>query len=175
MQILSNCGAAFLLSTLAATPAVSTEVQVDVKGVHLCCQKCVNAVDDALVEVKGVKHEIDQDEATVSITACCVPVAQRAIDAIAAAGFHGRLNHKEVHFNPVHPPRGIVSRLELVGVHNCCGGCSDAIKKALASVKGVQADTVKPKKRSFVVEGEFKAAEVIEAVFNAGFHCDVKK
>ena len=78
-------------------------------------------------------------------------------------------------FKPVHPPKGTVTRLELVGIHNCCGGCTKAIKRALASVKGVQADTVKPKQTSFVVEGEFKAAEVIETVFNAGFHCDVKK
>jgi len=125
--------------------------------------------------VKGVEHEIDQKKGTVSIKACCVSAAQKAIDAIATAGFHGRLNNKDVHFKPVHPPKEKVTRLELVGVHNCCGGCTKAIKKALASVKGVQADTVKPKQTSFVVEGEFKAAEVIEAVFNAGFHCDVKK
>ena len=51
MRFLSNCGAAILLLTLAAAPAVSSEAQVDVKGVHLCCQKCVTAVDDALSEV----------------------------------------------------------------------------------------------------------------------------
>ena len=175
MRSLSICVVAILLASLVAAPAVSAETQVDVTGVHLCCQKCVTAVADALAKVKGVKHEIDQKEGTVSITACCVPPAQKAIDAIAAAGFHGRLNNKDVHFKPVHPPKGKVTRLELVGIHNCCGGCTKAIKKALASVKGVQADTVKPKQTSFVVEGEFKAAEVIEAVFNAGFHCNVKK
>ena len=39
---------------------------------------------------------------------------------------------------------------------------------------GVKADTAKPNQTSLVVEGEFKAAHVIEALFNAGFHCQVK-
>ncbi len=175
MRSLLKYGLVVLVVSIATAPAVGEETKVNVTGVHLCCQKCVTAAADALAEVKGVKHEVNQDEGAISITACCASAAQNAVDAVAAAGFHGRPDNRAVHFKPVHPPQGKITRLELVGVHNCCGGCTKAIKAALSSVEGVQADTVKAKQTSFVVEGEFKAAEVIEAVFNAGFHCDVKE
>ena len=63
----------------------------------------------------------------------------------------------------------------MAGVHNCCGACTKAIKKALASVKGVTADTVKSKETSFVVEGDFNARQVARALHKVGFHVTLKK
>ena len=69
---------------------------------------------------------------------------------------------------------GKVKRLELVGVHNCCGGCNKAIQTALASVEGVAADTAKPKSNTFVVEGDFDGLAVVQALNKAGFHVRAK-
>jgi hypothetical protein len=35
--------------------AKHSEIKVELTGVHLCCQGCVNAVDAAIMSVEGVK------------------------------------------------------------------------------------------------------------------------
>ena len=65
MRSLSVCGVAILLVSLAATPAFSKEAQVDVTGVHLCCQKCVNAVADALTKLVRELLRVDAKPSTL--------------------------------------------------------------------------------------------------------------
>ena len=65
--------------------------------------------------------------------------------------------------------------MELAGVHNCCGSCTQSIKKAIKAVDGVEAETVKPKAESFVVEGNFDLAAVVKSLLDAGFYVQVKK
>ena len=64
----------------------------------------------------------------------------------------------------------MTQRLELIGIHNCCGGCNKAIKAAIATVDGVQADTAKPNSKSVVIEGDFDGLAVVTALNKAGFH-----
>jgi hypothetical protein len=52
--------------------------------------------------------------------------------------------------------------------------CNEAIKAAVAKVKGVDADTAQARSRSFVVEGNFDALLVVRALNDAGFHVKVK-
>jgi periplasmic mercuric ion binding protein len=152
------------------------ETTVEVKDVHLCCGACVKGVGKALKSVEGVKAVCDQDAKTVTITAADDAAAQKAIEALAAAGFHGSLETKAVHF-----PRdsgvseGKVTSLTLTGVHNCCRSCNTAIKDAVKKVKGVTGDTAKPKSDSFEVTGEFEASDLVRALHKAGFHVKVKK
>ncbi|MGE0756561.1 MAG: cation transporter [Pirellulaceae bacterium] len=161
--------------SLLATASVSAEVTVTISKTHLCCGACVKAVDTTLKDLAGVKHESNQDEHTISLKADSLANAQKAIDALAAAGFHGKVDHPELKYKPVDAPKGKVARLEISGIHNCCGACTKAIKAALKDVEGVQADTAKPKVDSFVVEGDFSPAAAVEALLNAGFHVSVKK
>jgi copper chaperone CopZ len=156
--------------------AALAETQVKVENVHLCCGACVKFVGKALKGVDGVKGACDKDAGTVTITAPDDATAQKAIEALAAAGFHGRPDNKAVHF-----PRDSgakdekVSSLTVSGVHNCCRQCCQAIKAAVKKVSGVTGDTAKPKSGTFEVTGDYQARELIRALHEAGFHVKVKK
>ena len=156
--------------------AALAETKVGVKGVHLCCPACVKGVGKALKDVDGVKGTCDQKAGTVTITATDDAAAQKAIEALSAAGFHGSLDTKAVHF-----PRdsgvseGKVTSLTLTGVHNCCRSCCKAIKDAVKEVKGVTGDTAKPKSDTFEVTGDYEARDLVRALHKAGFHFKVKK
>ena len=67
-----------------------TEIRVELTGVHLCCQGCVDAVDAALRNVEGVNSHCDMENGTVSFTAGNAAAAREALDSLAAAGFYGR-------------------------------------------------------------------------------------
>jgi copper chaperone CopZ len=170
--LLPLLAAACVLWTAAT---VRAEVKVTVSKSHLCCPACFKAVDDTLKKVEGVQFASNRQDKTISITAQDEKTAQNALDALAKAGFHGKTDVESLTFKKVEVPEGTVKRMEITGIHNCCGQCTSAIKKAVSAVKGVEANTVKARETSFVVEGDFKAAELVEALLNAGFHCQVKK
>jgi copper chaperone CopZ len=156
--------------------AALAETKVEVSDVHLCCPACVKGVAAALKDVEGVKGVCNQKAKTVTITAADDATAQKGIDALAAAGYHGKLETKAVHFpHDTWPTKGKVSSLTLTGIHNCCGACNRAIKTAVKKVKGVTGDTAKPKEETFEVTGDFEATELIHVLHEAGFHAKVKK
>jgi copper chaperone CopZ len=158
-----------------AAPA-RAETKVELKGVHLCCQGCVNGVAQALKSVDGVKGMCDRDKKTVTITAPDDQTAQKALDALAAAGYTGDTGNKDLAIkDDSGATAGKVQTLTVTGVHNCCGQCCKAIKAALKKVDGVKDDTAKPKSDTFDVTGDFDAAEVVKALSAAGFHVKVKK
>ena len=49
--------------------ATRNEIKVELTGVHLCCQGCVNAADAALMSVEGVHSRCDMENGTVTLTA----------------------------------------------------------------------------------------------------------
>jgi copper chaperone CopZ len=57
---------------------------VELKGVHLCCGKCIAGVKKALTGIEGVQYKCDQEAKTVTITAKDDAAAQKALDALAA-------------------------------------------------------------------------------------------
>ncbi|MCA9121128.1 MAG: cation transporter [Planctomycetaceae bacterium] len=166
---------AFLVVTTFAA-AVQAETTVSLSKMHLCCGACVKGVTNAVGTVDGASVKVQQDDSSATITASDDATAQKALDAIAAAGFHGKSDSKELKMKDdsgVKP--GKVQRLELVGVHNCCGGCNKAVKAAIASVDGVVADTAKAKSDTVVIEGDFDGKAVVKALLSAGFHVTAKK
>jgi copper chaperone CopZ len=168
---ISSLAASCLLFLSAAAQA---EVKVTISKSHLCCPMCFKAVDETLKDLEGVTHQTSKEDKTITITAQDEKKAQAAIDTLAKAGFHGKTDVESIQFKKVETPEGAVKRLEVSGIHNCCGACTSAIKKAVDGVTGVQANTCKPRETTFVVEGDFKAAELVEALLNIGFHCQVK-
>jgi copper chaperone CopZ len=127
-----------------------------------------------LKDVKGVTHKSDQQAKTIEIVAESDEAAQQAIDALATAGFFGKLDNTKVKYKTVAAKDGTVEKLEVTGVHNCCGQCTNAIKKAVTSVNGVTTTSVKNKDTSFTVEGKFKPGELIDALLKAGFYAQAK-
>ena len=165
------------MSTASMLGAVAlAETKVEVANVHLCCPACVKAVNAALKDIEGVKGVCDQKGKTITITAADDAAAQKGIEALAAAGYHGKLETKAVHFpRDSGATKGKVSSLTLTGIHNCCGACNKAIKTAVKKVPGVTGDTAKPKGDTFEVTGDYEATELIRALHAAGFHVKVKK
>ncbi len=156
--------------------AKRTEVEVKLTGVHLCCQGCVNAVDAALKNVEGVESRCDMDNGTVTLTASDDTTAQKALNAIAAAGFYGSTENEQLAMKAVsNIPQGKVKNLNVSGIHNCCDLCCDAIKQAIATVDGVTGDTAKPRATAFEVTGDFDAAALVRAINAAGFSARVQR
>ena len=75
--------------------ATRNEIKVELTGVHLCCQGCVNAADAALRSVEGVNSRCDMENGTVTLTASDDAAAQKALDALAAAGFYGNSDNQQ--------------------------------------------------------------------------------
>ena len=112
----------------------------------------------------------------MTLTAADEATAQKGIDALAAAGYHGKLETKAVKFpTDSGATVGKVKSLTLEGVHNCCGACNNAIKKAVKTVDGVTGDTVKAKSETFEVTGDYDATKLVHALHEAGFHVKIKK
>lgn len=155
--------------------AKHSQMKVELTGVHLCCQGCVNAADAALMSVPGVKSRCDMDNGTVALTAGDDAAAQKALDALAAAGFYGSTGNQTVAMKAVNDvPRGKVNSLKVSGIHNCCGLCCGAIKEAIATVTGVTGDTAEPHATTFEVIGDFDAAALVKALNVAGFSAQVE-
>ena len=114
-----------------------------------------------------------------SVLLIAVSIVTRApvsIEALAAAGYHGHLETKAVHFpRDSGATKGKVSSLTVTGIHNCCGACNKAIKAAVAKVPGVTGDTAKQKSDTFEVTGDYEATDLVHALHKAGFHVKVKK
>src|SRR5580765_5137461 len=155
--------------------SAAAETKVTISDTHLCCGQCLRAVDSTLKDMAGVKFKSDQGAKTIEITADHDEAAQKAVNALADAGFYGKLNNDKIKFKPVQSSDAAVQKLEVSGVHNCCGQCTNAIKKAVTSVSGVSGTDVKAKDTAFAVEGNFKPAEVVKALLDAGFYVLVKK
>jgi len=170
LALLSLCGLLLLAGARGA------ETKVELKGVHLCCPGCVKGVAAALKDLEGIKPACDQENRTVTILAPDDATAQKALDALAAAGYHGELGNSSLTLKKEsNIPSGKVKSVSLTGVHNCCRACNRAIKEAVKTVNGVTGDTAMPKGDSFDVTGDFDAAQVVKALNAAGFHVQTKK
>ena len=153
-----------LCSLFALAGAARAETKVELKGVHLCCGNCVKVVGGILKDIEGVKGKCDQKNKTITITATDDATAQKALDALAAGGFHGDSGNKDIAIkDDSKTPKGKVKELTLTGAHNCCGMCCKAIKATVKKVDGVTGDTAKPKGETFTVTGDFDAEELVKA------------
>lgn len=168
--------AACLSIILVLYSNAQAQTKVEVKGVHLCCGACVSAVNKIVKGVDGVKAVCDQAGKRITITAPDKETAQKTLDALAAGGFHGDTGNKDLAMKEDSGvTAGKVTKLKVVGIHNCCQSCTRDIKNALKKVDGVTKDTAASRKSSFEVTDDFDAAQVIKALNEAGYHAKVQK
>ena len=81
--------------------------KVELKGVHLCCDACVDGVGVALKDVEGVESHCDIGNRTVTLTADDDAAAQKALDALAAAGYHGETGNPRLAMKAVEAERRV--------------------------------------------------------------------
>ena len=133
-------------------------------------------MDEIVKKVDGATGMCDRKAGTVTITAKDDATAQKALDALAAGGFHGTTDSKTLKIkDDSGATKGKVKGLTLEGVHNCCNSCNRAIVKALGKVEGVTGNTAKARSDTFEVTGDFDALELVKALNEAGYHVKVKK
>ena len=72
--------------SLAALAAAETKVEVS--GLHNCCGACLKGITKAVTSA-GAEAQIGAGDDTVTITAPDKATAQKAVDNLAAAGYHG--------------------------------------------------------------------------------------
>lgn len=166
------------VSVLAWAAPAAAETKVELKNVHMCCGGCAKAVAGILKKVEGVTDATaDEDTTTARFTAADAKVAQRALDALAAGGFHGDTGgSKEYGFKDDSGVKaGKVKSLTVTGFHNSCPGCVKSFREAIKDVPGVAGDTCKSKVRTCQVTGDFDAAELVKALNKGGFHVKVQQ
>jgi hypothetical protein len=113
---------------------------------------------------------------TITVMASNAIAAQKGLDALAFAGFYGSCNDNRLAMRSASDiPAGKVKRLQVSGIHNCCGPCCVAIRNAIATVDGVTGDTARPRLTSFEVTGDFNAVDLVKALNGAGFSAQVRQ
>jgi copper chaperone CopZ len=166
------------LAVVAAAMAQAAETKVELKNVHMCCEGCAEEVAEILGKLTGVKGvSTDQKTRSATFTVSNDKAAQKALDALAAGGFHGDPGKDKGYAfrDDSGVKAGKVKTLSVVGFHNSCGGCVKSFREAIKGVKGVTGDNAKSKVTTAEVTGEFDAAELVQALNKAGFHVRVKQ
>jgi mercuric ion binding protein len=165
------------LSVWALAGAFTAQAAMTVKAsnLHICCNKCEKALTAATKLIAGVKASIDGEAGTVTLEASSLAAAQKAVDAMAKAGYHGKTDNAKVAFKEDSGAKDAkVKQATLTGTHRCCSNCVKAMKKAIASVAGVKGSKVSKGTRPVRVTGDFNAAALVKAINAAGFHVKVK-
>ena len=161
-----------LLATLVTAFALVLSVKADdvtakITGVHLCCDKCVQGVDKAVGTVSGAKAASDKADGTVTITAPDKETAQKAANALVAAGYFGVSS--DVTLDPSTGAKDKkVKTTTITGLHLCCGKCVKAVDTTCKSVAGVTAQDAAKGASSFTVTGDFNQKELMDALQKAG-------
>ena len=165
------------LSVLVWTVPAGAETKIELKQVHMCCDGCAKEVSAVLKKVEGVSEVTsDQKTRTARFIAVDAKAVQRALDALADAGFHGDSGSKDIAFRAdsgVKP--GKVKSLIVSGFHNSCPGCVKSFREAIKGVEGVAGDTAKSKVNTCEVTGDFDAAALVDALNKGGFHVKVRQ
>ena len=159
----------FIAAGVTAITVYAADTSVTLSKVHLCCNACVKGVGTATAGVTGAKVTADKDAGTVAITAADKATAQKAVDALIAAGYFGASSEADVKvMAKTGAKMDAVKSLEVSGVHLCCGKCVTTVNDALHGVKGVTANTAEKNAKTFTVTGEFSPADVFGALHKAG-------
>ena len=155
------------LIVLSLSAISLAEEKVTLTDVHNCCKKCTEGLKKAVADAPGVTADIKKS--TVVLTGASNADLQKAVDAIAAAGYTGVSDNAEVKVPMASAPDEQVHSLTITGTHLCCGKCVKAVDEAAKSVPGVQSDTAVKGAETFKVDGDFNAKALMTALAKVGF------
>jgi len=161
-----------LLAPLVLSSWAAAESTVTVSKTHLCCNSCVTGAEKAVASVSGAKATCDRKAQTIAITAPDDAAAQKALDALVAAGYYGNATGGKI-ANDSGAKAGKATSVEVSGIHNCCKKCTTTINDTIKKVPGAKGE-VATKAVTFPVTGNFDPAKLVEALNEAGFHAKVE-
>lgn len=169
---------AAVVCAAATLPVLAGDVEIT--GVHICCNSCVKGVEAALKGVEGVTNvNADRKSKSIKFTAADDKAAEAGIQALATGGFHGTAKHGDKGLD--FPASGAKADaksadVKIEHVHMCCGACVKAVDAAVKKVAGVGKVTADQEQSSIEVTGEnVSIAAVVKALNDAGFHATVKE
>jgi copper chaperone CopZ len=168
-RVLALFAASFVFAS--AANLFAAESKVTVEKTHLCCNSCVKGVEKAVTSVAGASAKCDRDAGSIPITAPAAATAQKALDALAAAGYYGKSTGAEIK-DDSGAKAGNVKAATVSGFHNCCKKCTTAINSTIAKVPGAKGE-VDGKATTVNLTGDFDLKKVVEAFNEAGFHVKV--
>ena len=149
--------------------AQAADTSVKLSKVHLCCNGCVKGVDKALSGVTGAKAQSDKDAGTVTLNAPDKATAQKAVDALVAAGYFGISSDPAIKLaSNSGAKNGKVRSLKVTGMHLCCNKCVTSVTDALSKVPGVKGNNAAKGVESFEVTGDFNAKDAFAELNKAG-------
>ena len=151
--------------------------KVEVKGAHICCPKCVKAIEGILKGVDGVNDaKVDKDLDVITFTTKDDKGTTAAVAALLDGGFLGSISDdgKEVKPDLASPKAGgKADAVTVTNTHVCCGRCQMAINKALP--KGAKAEFPKDDATTVKITGkDLDKAAILESLRKAGFNGKVE-
>jgi len=171
LLIAAFCGAWLACGNLAQAE------EVQVRGVHLCCGGCVNAVEEALESVKGLgKYSVDRGSGVVTFEAASPEIRTKGLAALAEAGFAGSLqiDGKDAKFPmPEIDPSLMAQKVVFEGVHLCCTACTKGVARALEKNEDIGVVKCDQVRGTVEVESrggaELRVSDLQTAMFRAGY------
>ena len=173
-----------ILSSIVLLTSLTTFLPVDsevtVKGVHLCCGSCVDAVNDALDGIDGVSGiACDQNTKMATFKAANDEAAEKGIKALAEAGFFGTAKNgkNDLSFPEAGAVKDIKSaKVKFAGVHLCCRSCVKDAHTALKDVKGVSSIDVDREAGTVTLSGtDIVQTDALAALNKGGFYGKVSE
>jgi copper chaperone CopZ len=162
--------AAGIISFGAASWAAA-ETKVTVEKTHLCCNSCVKGAEKAVTSVDGATAKCDMKAGTIAITAPDAATAQKAVDALSAAGYYGKATGADLK-DDSGASSGKIKSATVSGFHNCCKKCTTAINSTIKKVPGASGEA-EQKADTVTVTGDFDAEKLVKAFNDAGFSVKV--
>lgn len=135
---------------------------VTLKGLHNCCGGCEKGITKALTSVDGVTVTVDKTTATIN--AKSKADADKAVEALLAAGYYGEGAPAQT------APDKKVTSASVSGTHLCCGKCIKGIDEAVKNVAGATGHTATKGAKTFTVNGDFNLKDLLAALNKAGYH-----
>ncbi|MEX2577875.1 MAG: SHD1 domain-containing protein [Verrucomicrobiales bacterium] len=149
------------------------ETEVTLAGVHLCCGGCKKSVEAAVSDMADLRVIMTDDSITVGGKSG--KSVQKALDAIAAAGFYGVSDNEAVAIAEGAAGDEEVGSVTVSGVHLCCGKCVRAIDDIVAGLDGAAEHDAEKGTESFTITGEkIVPAAVLASLRAAGLNGAVK-
>jgi copper chaperone CopZ len=161
-----------LLVPLFAASSVFAEATATMEKTHLCCNNCVKGAQKAIASVEGAKIACDREAQKITVTAADAATAQKAIDALVAAGYWGKVTGADVK-DDSGAKAGKSQSVVVSGFHNCCRKCTTTLNDAIKKVPGATGE-VAQKATSTPVTGDFDSSKLVESLNEAGFHAKVE-